>query len=149
MRQDRFLTGILIGIAVLVVAALAVFFWRQGAPPPFTEDSPQGVVYRFVQAAEAQRYRDAYALLAQEENMPSYAEFRRAMAAQAGALDQVSVEIGEAEVQGDEAWVQLWITWIPEGPFSDGSRNAGQALLVRQEGDWRLVEMPYPYGLWK
>lgn len=81
--------------------------------------------------------------------MPSYAEFRRAMAAQAGALDQVSVEIGEAEVQGDEAWVQLWITWIPEGPFSDGSRNAGQALLVRQEGDWRLVEMPYPYGLWK
>ncbi len=29
MKQDRFLTGILVGIAVLVVVALAVFFTRQ------------------------------------------------------------------------------------------------------------------------
>ncbi len=150
MRQDRFLTGILGGIAVLVLAALAVFFWRQDAPPSFPEDSPQGVVLRFVQALEDSRYRDAYALLAEGEETPSYEAFRRAVLLRRDARRQVAVEIGNAEIEGDEAWVQMWITWLSDTPFGGrGLRKEGQALLVRQEGSWRLVELPYPYEMWK
>ncbi len=149
MQQDRFLTGILIGIVLLVLVALGAFFWRQHAPPPFAEDSPQGVVLRFMQAVDEHRYRDAYDLLAQDEDTPSYSDFRRAMMYQADALDEVSVEIGESEIHGDEAWVQLWVSWISAAPFAEPSRNAGQALLERQEGGWCIVEMPYPYGMWK
>ena len=50
MKQDRFLTGILIGIAVLVVIALAVFFLRQDNLVYAAEDTPAGVVQNYVVA---------------------------------------------------------------------------------------------------
>jgi hypothetical protein len=40
MKQDRFLTGILVGIAVLVVVALAVFFIRKDNQSYVSEDVP-------------------------------------------------------------------------------------------------------------
>ena len=48
MRQDRFLTGILIGIGVLVIAALAVFFIRRDGQSYVAENTPEGVVHNYV-----------------------------------------------------------------------------------------------------
>ena len=64
MKQDRFLTGILIGIAVLVVIALAVFFLRQGSQSYISEDAPEGVVHNYVLAVLNDDYEKAYGYLA-------------------------------------------------------------------------------------
>ena len=50
MKQDRFLTGILIGIVVLVVVALAVFFTRKDNLNYVSDDTPAGVVQNYVVA---------------------------------------------------------------------------------------------------
>ncbi len=50
MKQDRFLTGILIGIAVLIVIALAFFFSRQNTQTYVSEDTTDGVVNNYVLA---------------------------------------------------------------------------------------------------
>ena len=50
MKQDRFLTGILIGIGVLIVIALAVFFTRKDSQTYVSEDAPEGVVHNYVLA---------------------------------------------------------------------------------------------------
>ena len=72
MRQDRFLTGILIGIAVLVVIALAVFFLRQGSQSYISEDAPEGVVHNYVLAVLNDDYEKAYGYLANLDNKPTY-----------------------------------------------------------------------------
>ena len=43
MKQDRFLTGILIGIGVLVVIALTVFFARDDSQTYIAEGTPEQV----------------------------------------------------------------------------------------------------------
>ena len=48
MKQDRFLTGILIGIGVLIIAALAVFFTRKDSQTYVADDTPEGVVHNYV-----------------------------------------------------------------------------------------------------
>ena len=50
MKQDRFLIGILIGIVILVVAALTVFFTRKDNLIYVTEETPEGVVQNYVVA---------------------------------------------------------------------------------------------------
>ena len=149
MKNDRFLTAILVGIAVLILAALVVFFWRKNASPAFTEDSPQGVLLRFLQAVEDQDYRQAYDLLAVGDDTLSYSEFRRRIASQSDSLDMVIVEIGDADIHDDEAWVRIWVTWPSDRPLlRGGNRQGEQALLVRQDGAWRLAELPFPCSVW-
>ena len=50
MKQDRFLTGILIGIGLLVVVALAVFFTRKDSQTYIPDTTPDGVVHNYVVA---------------------------------------------------------------------------------------------------
>jgi len=45
MKQDRFLVGILVGIGVLVVIALGLFFTRQDKQEYISDDTPKGVVH--------------------------------------------------------------------------------------------------------
>ena len=59
MKQDRFLTGILIGIAVLVVAALTLYFMRRQQAVYQPEDNPAGVVHNFVLALHNGEYERA------------------------------------------------------------------------------------------
>ena len=77
MKQDKFLTGILIGIGVLIVIALALFFTRKDTKQYTTEDTPEGVVYNYVLAVFNRDYEKAYTYLADLKNKPTYEEFRK------------------------------------------------------------------------
>ena len=76
MKQDRFLIGILVGIGVLVVLALGLFFTRQDTQEYQTDDTPEGVVHNYVLALYRGDHEKAYGYLAEGENKPSYNEFR-------------------------------------------------------------------------
>ena len=76
MKQDRFLTGILIGIGVLIIAALAVFFVRKDSQTYVPDDVPEGVVHNYVVAVLNKDYEKAYGYLADLDNKPTYEEFR-------------------------------------------------------------------------
>ena len=89
MKQDRFLTGILIGIAVLIAAALAVFFARQNQATYISDQTPDGVVHDYVVAVLKKDYQKAYGYLADLDNKPTYDEFRQAFAV--GRLNPVIV----------------------------------------------------------
>ncbi len=76
MKQDRFLTGILIGIGVLVLSALLVFFMRKDTQTYISEDQPEGVVHNYILAILNKDYEKAYGYLADLDNKPSFEEFR-------------------------------------------------------------------------
>lgn len=148
MKQDRFLTGILIGIAVLVVVALTVFFIRKDSQSYVSEATPEGVVHNYVLAVLNGDYEKAYGYLADLEDKPTYEEFRDAFIKGMVNPNNSAVDIGESEVNNDTASVEVSMIYNPSDPFSTGYRDVQRAILVRQEGLWKLSSMP-GYYFWE
>ena len=145
MRQDRFLTGILVGIVVLVVIALAVFFLRRGSQSYIPEDVPEGVVHNYVLAVLNDDYEKAYGYLADLDNKPTYEQFRDAFLTGVVNPNNSAVDIGTSEVTDDTASVEVALIYNPSDPFSTGYRDVQRAVLVRQNGAWKLSSMPGYY----
>jgi hypothetical protein len=147
MKQDRFLTGILIGIGVLVVVALAVFFTRKDTQAYISDSTPEGVVHNYVLAVLNKDYEKAYGYLADLEYKPTYEEFRRPFLNGYVNPDSTAVDIGETEIDGDEASVEVAQIYNSGDPFSSGYRDVQRAILVNQNGAWKLSNMP-AYNFW-
>ena len=145
MKQDRFLTGILIGIAVLVVLALAVFFTRSDAQTYVSEDAPEGVVHNYVVALLNKDYEKAYGYLADLDHKPPYEEFRDAFLKSTLNPDTAAVDIGASEINDDTASVEVVLGHNPGDPFSTGYRDVQRAILVKQGGKWKISSMPGYY----
>jgi hypothetical protein len=147
MRQDRFLTGILIGIVVLIAAALIVFFTRRNDATYAPETTPDGVVHNYVLAVLNKDYQKAYGYLADLDNKPTFSQFRQAFAVGRLTPDNSGIKIGRANVTGDDATVEVNMVFSPSDPFSSTPTNVGTAQLVRQNGAWKISSMP-TYNLW-
>ena len=145
MKQDRFLTGILVGIAILVVVALAVFFIRKDAQSYVAEDAPEGVVHNYVLALLNADYEKAYGYLADLDNKPAYEDFRDAFLTGVVNPTNSAVDIGQSEISGETAFVEVALIYNPSDPFSTGYRDVQRALLVQQDGAWKLSSMPTYY----
>ena len=145
MKQDRFLVGILIGIGLLVVAALAVFFTRNDTQTYVSEDTPEGVTHNYVVAILNKDYEKAYTYLAELDNKPTYEQFRDAFIKGMVNPDNAAVDIGGSEITGDTASVEVAIVYNPTDPFSTGYRDVQRAVLVMQGGNWKLSSMPTYY----
>ena len=147
MKQDRFLTGILVGIGLLVVVALAVFFTRKDSQTYASDDTPEGVVHNYVLAVLNKDYEKAYGYLAELKYKPTYADFRRAfLNGEVNPANQ-AVDIGTSDIVGDTATVELQLISNSGDPFSTGYRNTQTADLVKQAGAWKLTLMPQ-YNFW-
>jgi hypothetical protein len=145
MKQDRFLVGILIGIGALVVLALALFFIRQEKDEYVADNTPEGVVHDYALAVFRGDYEKAYAYLAEAERRPSYSAFRQAFFNRSVDPNNAGLEIGETEINGDEAIVTIVVIYKPGDPFSSGYRGNEVARLERQDGNWKLLQMPYNF----
>ena len=145
MKQDRFLTGILVGIAILVVIALAVFFMRRDTQTYIAEDAPEGVVHNYVLAVLNGDYQKAYGYLADLENKPTYEQFRDAFIKGVVNPSNSAVDIGDSEINTDTASVDVALIYNPSDPFSTGYRDVQRAILVMQGQAWKLSSMPTYY----
>jgi hypothetical protein len=147
MKQDRFLTGILVGIAVLVVIALVVFFLRQNSQSYISETAPEGVVHNYVLAVLNADYEKAYGYLADLEKKPTYEQFRDAFITGAVNPNNAAVDIGNSEIIEDTASVEVALIYNPSDPFSTGYRDVQRTILINQNGAWKLSSMP-DYYFW-
>ncbi len=147
MKQDRFLTGILVGIAVLIVAALAVFFIRKDSQSYVSENTPEGVVHNYVLAVLNGDYQKAYGYLADLEDKPTYEQFRDAFIKGMVNPNNSAVDVGKSEVDQDTASVEVSLIYNPSDPFSTGYRNVQRAILVKQGSGWKISSMP-DYYFW-
>ncbi len=147
MKQDRFLTGILVGIGVLVLLALVVFFSRRDGQSYMADDTPEGVVHNYVLAILNKDYEKAYGYLADLKNKPTFESFRRPFLSGSINPQNTAVDVGTSEVSGDDASVEVAQIYPSSDPFSTGYRDVQHALLVKQNGAWKLSSMP-AYNFW-
>lgn len=146
MKQDKFLTGILIGIGVLVLLALGLFFARQNGERDYVaESNPDGVVHNYVLAVLNKDYKKAYSYLAELEHKPTYEQFRKSFFDGNVSPSDVGVDVGSVEINKDEAVVTLAVYYSSGDPFSSRYANEERALLVKQNGKWKLNSMPYNF----
>ncbi|MFT3890337.1 MAG: hypothetical protein QM730_01780 [Anaerolineales bacterium] len=145
MKQDRFLTGILIGIGLLVVIALTVFFTRKDSQTYITEDTPEGVVHNYVVAVLDKDYEKAYGYLADLDHKPTLDEFRQSFLNGSVNPNNGAVDVGQSEISNEEASVEVAMIYNPNDPFSSGYRDTQRALLVKQNGAWKISSMPTYY----
>lgn len=147
MKQDRFLMGILVGIGLLVVVALVVFFTRQDNQTYLPENTPESVVHNYVLAVLNKDYEKAYGYLADLEHKPTYEEFRRPFLNGYVNPASAAVDVGGADLSGDTASVEVSQIYNQSDPFSTGYRDVQHALLVKQNGAWKISNMP-AYNFW-
>ena len=147
MKQDRFLTGILIGIGLLVVVALAVFFTRKDTQTYVSDETPEGVVHNYVVAVLNKEYEKAYSYLADLDNKPTYEEFRDSFLKGMVNPNNSGVDVGQSDITGDDATVEVTLVYNPSDPFSTGYRDTQRAILVKQNGIWKISSMPQ-YNFW-
>ena len=145
MKQDRFLTGILIGIGVLILLALTLFFTRKDTKEYQVADTPTAVVYNYILAVNNKDYEMAYTYLADKENKPTYDQFRQSFFNGTVNADNVGVDVGEGETDGDDAIVDLTLVYSSTDPFSGGYNSTDRAQLIRQDGEWKIIYMPYNF----
>ena len=147
MKQDRFLIGILIAIGVLVVASLVVFAFRNQPQDYLPDDTPEGVIHNYVLAIQNGDYERAYEYLADKAYKPSFVSFRSNVAIESNR-ENYGIQILDSVISGDEASVNLSIIYVSGDPFSSGWRSEEMALLVKQDGLWKIESMPYQYWYW-
>jgi hypothetical protein len=145
MKQDKFLTGILIGIGVLILLALGLFFMRQDKRTYIPDNVPGGVVHNYVLAILNRDFQKAYGYLADMDNKPSYEVFREAFFNGSINPSNAGVDVGAVEINGDEAVVNLTLFYSYGDPFSSGSQSTDRALLVYQNQSWKLSSMPFNF----
>jgi hypothetical protein len=147
MRQDRFLTGILIFIGLLVVLAVSLFFFRQRSEQTYgPDDTPVGVVRNYVLALQKADYERAYSYVAANTLQASQAQFRQSLTNNARDISDTAIQIGAAQQSSTgEATVSLDIVQNQGGLFSNVNHQSQTAALVRQNGAWKIQTMPYPF----
>lgn len=149
MKQDRFLLGILAGILILIVLALVLFFLRQGqAGYVAEEDTPGAVLNNYVTAIDRQDFQRAYSYLAESPNKPALSVFRSTILNGRAGSRPVGLEIGDAQIDVNEAIVRVTVVRVSGGPLADTYREPQTATLERQGGSWKITGMAYPYWDW-
>ncbi|RCK74895.1 MAG: hypothetical protein ANABAC_1612 [Anaerolineae bacterium] len=149
MKQDRFLAWILVGIVLLVILSLVVYFNRHQALEYGEENSPEGVVRNYVIALLKADYSRAYGYLKEGEFKPDETQFRQAFLTRQLDLRGVSLELGKATITDEIATVELYLIRNANDPFGNSFTENAQATLRRdQDGKWKLEIMPYPYWNW-
>ncbi len=145
MKDDRFLTVILIVIALLVVASIATFFLRQDEVVYLPEDTPEAIVHNYILAITDKDYERAYAYLAEGKNKPSYDDFESNFLFN---TNNSGYKIGKTTTSGSSAYVEVTVLENSGGVFFDRYDYVEIARLLKQDGEWKLIQMPYAYWAW-
>ena len=145
MKQDRFLITILAAVVVLILTAVVLFFLRQGSQSYGPDDTPEGVVRNYLVAIHTEDYEKAYSYLQDSDEKPEYQAFIQFIFGEEQQISRTSVRINNTNIKGENAVVKLVLTHSGRGPFDGSWTTEGNALLVQQDGAWKLVNLPYPY----
>lgn len=158
-RHDRFLLWILVGILLLVLVSVGLFFARQGSPSYTAADTPQGVLQNYIVALNQGDYARAFSYVAgppgavnaddpdKMPGLPNFEQFQQFFLVEnGGQTANTGLQIGTlSNVTADYAIISVTVLRTNGGLFNSVSRESQQVQLVRQNGAWKISQGPYPF----
>ena len=144
VRNDKFLFGILIFIGLLVVTALVLFATGNATQDYLPDGSPEAAVHNYALALTRADYERAYSYLSEQDGKPTQVEFRTFFSS-VEPIQNTGLRVEGADILGEEAVVDLSLVYAASGPFDTGFDRPDTAQLVLENGDWKIVYMPYPF----
>ena len=148
MKNDRFLISILIGILLIVLVALGLYFQRQAVPSYRDGTNPDDIVHNYALALSQADYEKAYGYLAEGKLKPGFDTFRRAFLTNELNISNASLRTDQADIVKEEALVPVTVLQAGGGLFGDIMRMEYTGILVLQDGEWKIKDLPYPYMNW-
>jgi hypothetical protein len=151
---DKFLIAIVVGVVVLVAAALAVALVQRDRTPSYEpDDTPQGVAYDYLLALQLGEVERAHGYLS--PTLPGYPADAKELARNTNELRwelsperDASLAVESADVEGDLARVVIRETVFYRGGLfgSGGLFSPGQdtttftMTLAREDGAWKITD---------
>ena len=152
MTRDRFLIGILVGIGVLIAAALILFFIRSENSEYVDDSTPQGALRNYFLAIHQRDYQRAYAYIMESAQKPDFDQFHKHFTEyNVDTLSRTVVEIGEElpAVQSERVSIRVYLIRPATSLLGETTRSARTVVLVRQDGQWKLEDAPYPFWVYR
>jgi hypothetical protein len=111
------------------------------------------VVHNYVYAVQQDEFEKAYDYLGEGINKPTQSEFQSMLNANRSGNNNDAVEILDSRIienadGSQEAVVDLAVIHASRGPLGDTYRSYDSARLELQDGEWKLMYMPYYYWGW-
>ena len=155
MNSRRWLIvfAVIIGILAIITVSL-VLSTKGNQVALLPEDTPQGIVQRYLIAIQEQNYREAYGYLSFDpsQKITTYDYWLRMV----GGIPQMPYQatwkatLGKTTQNGDGANVEVSIdTFCPGGPFVDPVRSQLIIFqLAKIGGKWLITSPTYIYWIY-
>ena len=140
--------------ALIIVTTVLVLLNTGNGSTLLPEDSPEGIVQRYLIALQDNDYRTAYEYLSFDDTMrfENYEEWARMVSGypRGSSLPPWKASLGNVTLNGNFATVDVTIeTFRPGGPFSDPVRsNQVNFQLTKIENNWLITSPTYVYWIY-
>ena len=148
MKQDRFLMVILGVIGLMIVVAVGLFILRQEPQEFGPEDSPEGVLRNYILSLQTGDFQRAYSYLQDAEDKPNFTTFQQSLVRNETEFSRTAIQLGEVDISGSNARVAITVIHANNDPFDKNWAENTTALLTMQDGEWCIINLPYPYWGW-
>ncbi len=145
--SSRWLAGIALVVLVVVVLSVVLALVNRSGVSLLPEDTPEGVVQRYLLALQEDDGKRAYGYLSSElQEYCTYRHFLDSTRVRERRDTRISLEATEA-LDGDvEVRVKATETRVSQ-PFGVSEYSyTMRYVLGREEAGWRFVEPPWPLG---
>ncbi len=147
--SSRWLVAIAGVVAALIVASVVVALVNpRGAAETLSEDTPEGVVQRFILALQDEDYSLAHAYLSDELKKSCPVERMRDTVQwfAEGSTDRRVALLEKEELSGGRVQIRVRVTEVNVSPPFGVNENSHQEryVLVQEAGEWRFAESPWP-----
>lgn len=153
--SNRTLAGFGIAIAALVIITIIlVLTLGRGNPTSLPENTPQGVVQRYLQAVQDKNYQTAYNYLTPADpknpNGPFQSFDNWVMSTQNSNNSAWKANLGKVNINGDNATVEVMIDiFSPGGPLANPVRtNTMTFILNKTASSWLIISPTDLYWLY-
>jgi hypothetical protein len=148
--SNRMLIGFAGGIIVLVIITIVlVFTLGQVKSPILPENTPQGVVQRYLQAVQNKDFAAAYSYLTPPSGTPDITKgppqtFDFYVSSAQGAVRNAwKASLGKVSETGDTASVEVDIeVFTSEGPFGNAIHTNNITFFMKKSGPNWLITAP-------
>jgi hypothetical protein len=137
--------GAAIGLLVIVAIVLVFTMSRQEGAPLLSENTPEGVVQRYLLALQDKEYMTAYSYLSPPADEKLTYEKWRESFGWYGEQNEVRVTLEEPAVTGNEATVEVTVdVFRAGGPFDNPVSTQRITFFLKQEGaSWKITSPTY------